>query len=45
MLIYVIADNPFGESAYLPDSDKWIVRAPERRILRGTPVDYFDGEE
>jgi uncharacterized cupin superfamily protein len=45
LLVYVIADNPFGESAYLPDSDKWIVRAPERRIVRGTPVEYYDGEE
>lgn len=47
LLIYVIADNPLGESCYYPDSKKWLVRSPERTLLRGDgpPVDYFDGEE
>ncbi|MGA8535571.1 MAG: cupin domain-containing protein [Candidatus Tumulicola sp.] len=43
--VYVIADNPIGESTYYPDSDKWIVRSPERRAIRSEPLDYFDQEE
>jgi uncharacterized cupin superfamily protein len=45
MIVYVVADNPIGESGYYPDSDKWIVRSPERRVIRGEKLDYFDGEE
>jgi uncharacterized cupin superfamily protein len=45
LLIFVIADNPIGESAYYPDSKKWLVRSPERRLMRGQELDYFDGEE
>lgn len=45
LLIFVIADNPIGESAYYPDSKKWLVRSPERRLLRGESLDYYDGEE
>ena len=45
LVLYVVADNPIGESSYYPDSDKWIVRSPERTILRGKALDYFDGEE
>ncbi|MEP6956698.1 MAG: cupin domain-containing protein, partial [Chthoniobacterales bacterium] len=45
LMVLVIADNPVGESCYYPDSDKWLVRAPERRLLRGDALDYFDGEE
>lgn len=45
LVMYVIADNPVGESAYYPDSNKWLVRSPERRLMRGENLDYFDGEE
>ena len=45
LVIYVVADNPIGESCYYPDSNKWLVRSPERRLLRGESLDYFDGEE
>jgi uncharacterized cupin superfamily protein len=45
LLFYIVADNPIGESGYYPDSDKWIVRSPERRVLRSENLDYFDGEE
>jgi len=45
MIMYVIADNPIGESAHYPDSGKWIVRSPERAVIRSEPLDYFDGEE
>jgi uncharacterized cupin superfamily protein len=45
LILFVVADNPIGESAYLPDSQKWIVRAPERRVIRGAAVEYYDGEE
>lgn len=43
--VFVVADNPIGESSHYPDSDKWIVRSPERRLIRSEPLDYFDGEE
>jgi uncharacterized cupin superfamily protein len=43
--LYVVADNPIGESGYFPDSDKYIVRSPVRKILRSDSLDYFDGEE
>ncbi len=47
LVLYVIADNPTGESCYYPDSKKWLVRSPERTLLRGegAACDYFDGEE
>jgi len=45
LVVYVVADNPIGESVYYPDSKKWGVRSPERRVLRGEALDYYDGEE
>ncbi|MDQ2659250.1 MAG: cupin domain-containing protein [Verrucomicrobiota bacterium] len=45
LVIMVVADNPVGESAYYPDSKKWLVRSPERRLMGGEALDYFDGEE
>ena len=45
LVLYVVADNPLGESCYYPDSKKWLVRSPERRILRGEALEYYDGEE
>jgi len=45
LVMYVVADNPIGESGYYPDSKKWIVRCPERAILRSDPLDYYVGEE
>ena len=41
----IVADNPPGESCHYPDSGKWLVRSPERRVLRSAPLDYLDGEE
>src|ERR1022692_865451 len=45
LLLYVVADNPMGESCHYPDSGKWAVRSPERRLIRSEPLDYFEGEE
>ena len=45
LILYVVADNPSGESVYYPDSKKWGVRSPERRIFRGAALEYYDGEE
>ena len=45
LVVYVVADNPIGESHYYPDSKKWAARSPERRVMRSEPLDYFDGEE
>lgn len=45
LVLYVVADNPLGESCHYPDSGKWLVRSPERRLVRSEPLDYLDGEE
>ena len=45
LILYVVADNPIGESCHYPDSEKWIVRSPERRLIRSDPLEYYDGEE
>jgi len=45
LVLFVVADNPIGESCYYPDSKKWLVRSPERRLLRGDALEYYDGEE
>ena len=45
LVIIVVADNPVGESCHYPDSGKWIVRSPERQVLRSESLDYYDGEE
>ncbi|NDV61944.1 cupin domain-containing protein [Puniceicoccales bacterium CK1056] len=45
LILYVIADNPIGESCYYPDSNKWNVPLPTRRCLRSETIDYFDREE
>lgn len=43
---YIIADNPFGDSAYFPDSDKWSVKVGDKGgIIKGNVVDYLLGEE
>lgn len=45
LIVYIVADNPIGESCYYPDSRKWLVRSPERRIIQSDSLDYFQGEE
>lgn len=45
LIVYVVADNPFNDTAYYPDSKKWSVKIPERTIVRSEALDYFDGEE
>jgi len=45
LVLYVVADNPIGESCHYPDSKKWLVRSPERALIRSEPLDYHDGEE
>lgn len=45
LILYVVADNPIGESCYYPDSEKWLVRSPERRLIRSEGLKYYDGEE
>jgi uncharacterized cupin superfamily protein len=45
LVLYVVADNPIGESCYYPDSQKWLVRSPERRFLHSEALDYYEGEE
>jgi uncharacterized cupin superfamily protein len=45
LVICVVADNPIGESCYYPDSKKWSVPLPERRIVQAEALDYYAGEE
>ena len=45
LIVYIVADNPIGESCYYPDSQKWLVRSPERKLIRGEGLDYSEGEE
>jgi mannose-6-phosphate isomerase-like protein (cupin superfamily) len=45
LVLFVVADNPIGESCYYPDSKKWMVRSPELRLLRSEGLGYYDGEE
>ena len=45
LILYVVADNPIGESYYYPDSNKWGVPIPERKFIRSHALDYYDGEE
>lgn len=45
LTVMIVADNPPGESCHYPDSQKWMVRSPERRILQSGALDYFAGEE
>jgi len=45
LVVYIVADNPIGESCYYPDSQKWLVRSPERKLIRAGDLDYYDGEE
>lgn len=43
--IWVVANNPIGESCHYPDSGKWAVESPESRLIRSDALDYYDGEE
>jgi uncharacterized cupin superfamily protein len=45
LVVYVVADNPIGESCHYPDSRKWLVRSPEGALIRSEPLSYLDGEE
>jgi uncharacterized cupin superfamily protein len=45
LLLLIVADNPIGETCFYPDSQKWLVSSPERRVIRGQPAEYLDGEE
>ena len=45
LILYVVADNPIGETWYYPDSNKWGVPLPDRRFLRSEKLEYYDGEE
>lgn len=45
LVLYVVADNPIGESCHFPDSGKWLVRSPERKLIQSEAKGYYDGEE
>ena len=45
LVLYVVADNPVGECFHYPDSGKWCVPIPERKLVRSDALSYYDGEE
>ena len=45
LILFIVADNPMGESCHYPDSDKWLVRSPERKVICGQAQEYYEGEE
>ena len=45
LIVYVVADNPLGETCHYPDSKKWLVRSPKRQLIRSDALNYYDGEE
>lgn len=45
LILYVVADNPVGEACHYPDSNKWSVPLPDRRIISSETMDYYAGEE
>jgi uncharacterized cupin superfamily protein len=45
IVLFVVADNPIGESCHYPDSNKWVVQSPEKRLIRSEKIPYYDGEE
>lgn len=45
LILYVVADNPMGESCHYPDSNKWSVPLPKWRLVQSDALEYYDGEE
>jgi len=46
LIVYVVADNPVAETYYYPDSNKWSVPIPKRKLIRSdNALGYYDGEE
>lgn len=45
LVVLVVADNPIGESCHYPDSGKYLLRSPERAVVKSQKVDYLEGEE
>ena len=45
LFMYVVADNPIGESTYHHDTGTASLLAPERKVVQTRVVDYFEGEE
>jgi len=45
LVLYIVANNPEGESCHYPDSDKWLVRGPVDQLIRSESLGYLDGEE
>ncbi len=45
LIVYVVADNPLGESAHFPDSNKYSLASPRRAVIRGEQAPYYDGED
>lgn len=41
----IVNTNEVEPSFYYPDSGKWGVQMPERRMMRAEALDYFDREE
>ncbi len=40
LILYVVANNPLGESYYHPDSNEWTVPIPKRTVIRPAPREH-----
>ena len=45
LIVYVVADNPLSESAYLPDEEAWIVRSPKFTKVRSVEDKVSDSRD
>ena len=45
LILYVIADNPISESTYLPDEERWFVRAPSFAKVRFHSGEIYGPED
>ena len=45
LVFYIVADNPIGEHCHYPDSNKWLVALPDKRLIGSDAKNYFEGEE
>ena len=45
LVLYVVADNPLGESYYYPDINEWTVPIPKRTRTRPAAPESHEGEK
>jgi uncharacterized cupin superfamily protein len=45
LIVYVVADNPISDLAYLPDENRWIAKSPQMKKLRFDSDRTYPDEE